>query len=157
MDVDIDSSVTIRRAELRDVHAIMKLDRRVHPVAWSEPMTIKQTTGHGRLHFVVEIDPGIVAHGGVAVLAGDAHVTNIAVDPGHQRCGYGTAILGRLFEAAETNGCRGITLEVRASNSPALALYQAAGFTSAGVRPHYYQNNKEDAVIMWKELTNATH
>lgn len=147
-----DELVSIRRSELRDVHPIMQVDRLVSSAPWSQDMTITQTTGDQRVHFVVEADGRIIGHGGIALLAGDAHITSIAVDPTKQRRGYGQAVLTRLIDAACENECDGITLEVRASNAAAIALYEAAGFTSAGVRRGYYQNNGEDAVIMWKDL-----
>ena len=147
-----DELVSIRRSELRDVHPIMRVDRLVSSAPWSQDMTITQTTGDQRVHFVAEVDGRIIGHGGIALLAGDAHITSIAVDPTKQRRGYGQAVLTRLIDAACENECDGITLEVRASNAAAIALYEAAGFTSAGVRRGYYQNNGEDAVIMWKDL-----
>ena len=147
-----DELVSIRRSELRDVHPIMQVDRLVSSAPWSQDMTITQTTGDQRVHFVAEVDGRIIGHGGIALLAGDAHITSIAVDPTKQRRGYGQAVLTRLIDAACENECDGITLEVRASNAAAIALYEAAGFTSAGVRRCYYQNNGEDAVIMWKDL-----
>ena len=151
-DGEQDELVSIRRSESRDVHPIMQVDRLVSSAPWSQDMTITQTTGDQRVHFVAEADGRIIGHGGIALLAGDAHITSIAVDPTKQRRGYGQAVLTRLIDAACENECDGITLEVRASNAAAIALYEAAGFTSAGVRRGYYQNNGEDAVIMWKDL-----
>jgi len=152
MDVDLDLTVNIRRVEMRDIKEIMRLDRRVYPSPWSEKMTIEQTTGNGRVHFVVIVDDQIVGHGGIALLAKEAHVTTIAIDPDYQRSGFGSRLLDRLITSAAANQCVGITLEVRAGNWAAIALYETAGFESAGVRPRYYQNDGEDAVIMWKDL-----
>lgn len=144
--------IGLRRAELRDVQSIRGIDAKAYPRRWSEKMTIEQTTGNGRIHFVAEQDHRVIAHGGIAVLADVAHVTTVAVAPMHQRRGIATVLMRRLFEAAKANGCEEITLEVRAGNEGAIALYERLGFESAGVRPGYYGDNGEDALILWRSL-----
>jgi len=141
--------MVVRPAEQRDVDGIRAIDAKVYPTPWSEQMTIDQTTGAGRLHYVIEENHRLVAHGGIAVLGDDAHVMTIAVDPKHQRRGLGDFLLRQLFAAADANGCRGVTLEVRASNSAAIAMYEKHGMASEGIRPRYYADNGEDAIIMW--------
>ena len=142
-------AVLIRPAELRDVRAIRAIDAQVYPTPWSEKLTIEQTTGPGRVHLVVEEDHRIIAHGGIALLDGDAHITTIAVDPTQQRRGIAGVLMRHLFAAALDNDCAAVTLEVRASNTAAIALYEQHGMESVGVRPGYYGDNGEDAVIMW--------
>lgn len=144
-------SVLVRPAELRDVHEIQAIDALVYPTPWSEKMTIHQVTGAGRVHLVLEEKHRLVGHGGIAILDLDAHVTTMAVHPLHQRRGLADILIQHLFAAAETNDCRGVTLEVRASNSAAIALYEKHDMVSSGVRPRYYADNGEDAIIMWSE------
>jgi ribosomal-protein-alanine N-acetyltransferase len=79
------------------------------------------------------------------------HVMNVAVDPEHRRHGIATAMLGQLFEVTRDDAERGYTLEVRVSNLAAIALYESFGFVSRGVRRGYYTDNREDAVIMWRD------
>src|SRR6266511_1267795 len=79
------------------------------------------------------------------------HVMNIAVDPGLQRRGIATAMMKHLFELTGEDS-RGYTLEVRVSNEAAIQLYERLGFRSRGVRRNYYTDNREDALIMWKDL-----
>ena len=80
--------------------------------------------------------------------------TNIAIEPAQRRQGIATALLEHLFEQADQPGEQ-YTLEVRTSNEPAIALYELFGFESAGVRPGYYHDNKEDALIMWRTAAEA--
>jgi ribosomal-protein-alanine N-acetyltransferase len=81
---------------------------------------------------------------------------NVAVDPGRRREGIGHSLLDAMFERAGQD--EAYTLEVRTSNHPAIALYERFGFRSAGVRPRYYQDTGEDAMIMWRtsELRSAS-
>ena len=76
---------------------------------------------------------------------------NVAVADDFRRRGIATTLLERLFEVAATDSQRGYTLEVRVSNSPAIRLYERLGFEARGVRRGYYTDNREDALIMWRE------
>jgi ribosomal-protein-alanine N-acetyltransferase len=79
------------------------------------------------------------------------HVMNVAVDPDHRGRGIATMLLERLFELTADDARRGYTLEVRVSNATAIALYERLGFKSRGIRRGYYTDNREDALIMWKD------
>jgi ribosomal-protein-alanine N-acetyltransferase len=76
---------------------------------------------------------------------------NLAVAPKHRRKRIAAALLQRLFEATAGEGRRGYTLEVRVSNDVAIKLYEEAGFKARGVRRGYYTDNREDALIMWRD------
>lgn len=142
-------TISFRRAELRDVHHIRLIDRQVYPTPWSEKLTLQQVTGPGRFHLVAEESGRVVAHAGLVFLDGDAHIATIAVSPAYQRRGIADEMMQRLFAAAKANGCPEVTLEVRAGNEPAIALYERHGMVVAGRRPGYYADNHEDALIMW--------
>jgi ribosomal-protein-alanine N-acetyltransferase len=79
------------------------------------------------------------------------HVMNVAVAPEYRRQGIATVLLARLFELTAGDGRRGYTLEVRVSNSGAIKLYERLGFRVRGTRRGYYTDNREDALIMWKD------
>jgi ribosomal-protein-alanine N-acetyltransferase len=79
------------------------------------------------------------------------HVMNVAVDPELQRHGIATRLLERLFELTRDDQRRGYTLEVRVSNTEAIALYETLGFARQGIRRAYYTDNREDALIMWRD------
>jgi len=76
---------------------------------------------------------------------------NVAVAPDFRRRGIATTLLERLFEVTEADPRRGYTLEVRVSNADAIRLYERLGFEARGIRRGYYTDNREDALIMWRE------
>jgi [ribosomal protein S18]-alanine N-acetyltransferase len=78
-------------------------------------------------------------------------VMNVAVDPDRRRRGIATTLLERLFELTRDDERRGYTLEVRISNEDAIHLYEKLGFEPRGIRRGYYTDNKEDALIMWRD------
>ena len=152
MAAERDVETVIRPAQLRDVYSIQSIDRSVFPKSWTQQFTVEQITRRKGAHIVAERAHRVVGHGGVAFLADDAHVTSIAVDPQHHRLGVGTTLMQELIELSAARVSGAITLEVRVSNESAIALYERFGFESAGVRPNYYADTKEDAVIMWRSL-----
>jgi len=79
------------------------------------------------------------------------HVMNVAVSPAFRRRGIASTLLERLFEVTASDPRRGYTLEVRVSNAEAIRLYERLGFESRGIRRGYYTDNREDALIMWRE------
>ena len=81
---------------------------------------------------------------------------NVAVDPNARRQGVARLLLERLFVDTARDTVRGYTLEVRVSNGEAIRLYERLGFQSTGVRRGYYTDNREDALIMWKDPTGNT-
>ena len=152
MAAERDVETVIRPAQLSDVYSIQSIDRSVFPKSWTQQFTVEQITRRKGAHIVAERAHRVVGHGGVAFLADDAHVTSIAVDPQHHRLGVGTTLMEELIELSAARVSGSITLEVRVSNESAIALYEQLGFESAGVRPNYYADTKEGAVIMWRSL-----
>lgn len=145
------AAFAIRRAELRDVQAIRAIDRQVYPKPWSEKLTVEQIARSKGRHFVAESNR-VVGHAGMMFVADDAHISTIAVDPNYQRLGIATMLVDTLIECAATSIAGAITLEVRVGNDAAVSLYERLGFVSAGVRPRYYGDTGEDALIMWRGL-----
>jgi ribosomal-protein-alanine N-acetyltransferase len=86
------------------------------------------------------------------IIRGEAHILNVAVHPEHRRQGIATALLQAGIDAARLQGAEILYLEVRRSNAGAQTLYQAFGFKTVGVRPKYYEDNREDALVMLLEL-----
>ena len=101
---------------------------------------------------VLELDDEIVAYGGFWIIVDEAHITNIAVDPDRRRLGLGKKLVQGMIDEIVKMGMANVTLEVRDSNVAARALYAGFGFADAGRRPNYYQEPKEDAIIMWLKL-----
>ena len=144
----VDRRVELRRAEIRDVQGIRSLDRKVYPTPWSEKLLVREISKPGRVHLVAEQRFALIGHGGIVVLDDEAHVTTIAVEPARQGQGIGSGLLLGLFRAAATLGCRLVTLEVRAGNTAAIALYRRFGLAPVGVRRGYYSDTNEDALVL---------
>lgn len=104
-------------------------------------------------HYYSAFDLGgnLVGYAGSWQVIDEAHITTIAVAPEFMRKKIGEALLYRIIEECYKNKIKYVTLEVRESNTPAIKLYEKYGFKSLGVRKGYYQNNNEDALIMWTE------
>ena len=96
-------------------------------------------------------DGQCVGYMGMWKILDEAHVTNLAIHPDFRRKGIAKILLANGLEECYREKIKYLTLEVRASNSNAIALYESFGFKSLGLRKKYYQNNNEDALIMWSE------
>lgn len=92
----------------------------------------------------------IAGYADMWMIAGEAQLNNIAVDERFRGRGYGRMLLDHMSDESIRRGCGSMTLEVRRSNEAAISLYRGSGFTETGIRPHYYLDNNEDAVIMDK-------
>jgi ribosomal-protein-alanine N-acetyltransferase len=142
----------LRRLEAEDLDAVEAIERESYRTPWSRSM------------FDAELrKPSSLALGAFAaadVLVGYAfvsryvdawHVMNVAVADAYRRRGVASALLERLFEVTGADPRRGYTLEVRVSNAGAIRLYERLGFEARGIRRGYYTDNREDALIMWRE------
>ncbi|HEV7721417.1 MAG TPA: ribosomal protein S18-alanine N-acetyltransferase [Iamia sp.] len=137
----------MRRRHLRQV---LRIDQQVYPRPWSLGLYLGElSTTDGRSYLVARRGTEVVGYAGLMVIAGDAHVTTVAVAPVHQHQGLATRLLLVLAREAVALGAERVTLEVRASNLHAQRLYSRFGFAPAGIRKAYYVDNREDAVIMW--------
>ncbi len=94
--------------------------------------------------------PPLLAVGCAWTILDEAHIILMAVHPHYRRQGFGVGMLLKLLDLARNRGMKYATLEVRASNEAAIALYTKLGFTSVGKRPKYYADNDEDALVMWR-------
>lgn len=143
----------MRVEDVAQVHAIERLS---FPLPWSRESFIREICeiDNSRLLVVVEDEETRAEVMGYACwweVADECHVTNFAVAPAHRRKGVGDFLLGRILEDAKDRGLLRATLEVRLGNAAAIALYEKWGFTAAAMRPRYYPDNREDALVMWKE------
>ena len=139
----------LRRAELRDVVHVMDIDAACYPQPWSRPTVVREVTSELRLHLVAQQRFDLIGHGAIALLAETAHVTTLAVRPDARRRGIGSDLLLGLVRGAMAAGCTGLTLEVRAGNADAMALYRRFGLRPAGLRRGYYGDTGEDAIVLW--------
>ena len=145
-------SFSLRRLELADLDAIERIERASYPTPWSRSMFVSELAKPSSLS-IAAVTPGeeLVGYLVLSRYVDAWHVMNVAVDLGHRRLGIASAMLARLFEVTRDDAERGYTLEVRVSNLGAIGLYERFGFTSRGIRRGYYTDNREDALIMWKD------
>ncbi len=147
------NKVEIRRLELRDLNAIERIERDSYRTPWSRSMFAGELAKPSSLSLGA-FDPESAALLGYLIISRyvDAwHVMNLAVAPDHRRRRIAANLLDRLFELTAGEDRRGYTLEVRVSNDVAIRLYEQAGFRARGIRRGYYTDNREDALIMWRD------
>jgi ribosomal-protein-alanine N-acetyltransferase len=144
---------TVRIAPMRRRHlrSVLRIESQVYPRPWTLGLYLGELAlpDEKRVYLVARSGGEVVGHAGLMFAATDGHVTTIAVDPTWQRRGIGAHLLLVLVREAIERGALDLTLEVRASNHGAQALYRRFGFEEAGTRRGYYQEDGEDAVIMW--------
>lgn len=139
---------------MNEVHVtqVAELEKRCFPDPWSERSITSELSNQLALWLVAE-DNGVVAgYIGSQTVPDESDMMNVAVHPDYRRRGIAEALVNTLCDALKKRGSVSLTLEVRASNEPAKALYEKLGFEQVGRRPNYYRNPKEDALILKKML-----
>ena len=149
------TAVDIRALKIGDLNAIESIERRSYATPWSRSMFAGELAKPGSLCLGAFEDDRLAGYLITSRYVDAWHVMNIAVNPAFRRRGIGTALLERLFELTDEGGRRGYTLEVRVSNEGAIKLYERLGFTARGKRRGYYTDNREDALVMWRDPTDA--
>jgi ribosomal-protein-alanine N-acetyltransferase len=143
------ADLDIRRLTYADLPQVIAIERRAFPTPWSLAMFVLELSKPGGICLAGRHDGRLVGYLVCSRYDTVWHVMNVAVDPGRRRAGVASALLAELLERVGDTGAR-LTLEVRRSNAGAIALYERFGFLAAGRRRRYYQDNGEDAVIMWR-------
>jgi ribosomal-protein-alanine N-acetyltransferase len=147
------NKVDFRRLELRDLNAIESIERESYPTPWSRSMFAGELAKPSSISLGA-FDPETDELLGYLIISRyvDAwHVMNLAIALKYRRRRIASSLLERLFELTSSEGRRGYTLEVRVSNDVAIKLYEQAGFKARGIRRGYYTDNREDALIMWRD------
>jgi ribosomal-protein-alanine N-acetyltransferase len=147
-------TIEIRRLTLADLAAIERIERRAYPTPWSRSMfagELAKTSSICLGAFDADVGETLVAYLIISRYADAWHVMNVAVRDDYRGQGIATQLLNRLFELTAGDDRRGYTLEVRVSNTAAIRLYERLGFVARGVRRGYYTDNREDALIMWRD------
>ena len=139
----------VRPLVYSDLPSVLSIERRAFGTPWSLAMFVLELSKPSGICLAAAERGRLVGYLICSRYADVWHVMNIAVDPGRRRSGIATMLIERLFDEAGP-GSR-FTLEVRTSNSGAIAMYERFGFRAAGHRRRYYHDNGEDAVIMWLE------
>jgi ribosomal-protein-alanine N-acetyltransferase len=147
-------ALEVRRLSYQDLPQVIAIERRVFPTPWSLAMFVLELSKQSGICLAATergADGEWRLVGYLICSRYDTvwHVMNVAVDSGQQRKGVASALLAELYERVGDDHAR-FTLEVRRSNAVAIHLYEREGFRAAGVRRRYYQDNGEDALVMWR-------
>ena len=146
----------IRDLSTRDLGAIERIERRSYATPWSRSMFASELAKPTSICVgAFTAEEGLIGYLIISRYVDAWHVMNIAVDPDHRGRGVARALFDELFERTVDDPMRGYTLEVRVSNEEAIRLYDRLGFRSRGVRRGYYTDNREDALVMWKDPPSA--
>ena len=144
-------SVTISTMRRRHLRNVLRIEEQTSSTPWSLGLFLAEVRRDERDYIVAisDHDERVVGFAGLLYVIGEGHITTVAVDPAVQGGRIGTRLMLELARRAIARGSDSITLEVRASNNAALALYRRFGFAPSGVRKDYYKDPTEDALVLW--------
>jgi ribosomal-protein-alanine N-acetyltransferase len=143
--------IAVLRLGLSDLEAIDAIEQRAYATPWSRSMFASELGKRSSICLGAFEGERLIGYMVNARYVDAWHVMNVAVDPDYRRRGIASRLFERLFELTADDERRGYTLEVRVSNADAISLYEKLGFERRGVRPGYYTDNREDALIMWRD------
>ena len=144
-------AIEIRRLSIGDLSEIEEIEQRAYKTPWSRSMFASELAKGTSICLGAFEGDQLVGYIVNSRYVDAWHVMNVAVDPDHRGRGIATMLLERLFELTDEDDGRGYTLEVRVSNREAIRLYEKLGFERHGIRRGYYTDNREDALIMWRD------
>jgi ribosomal-protein-alanine N-acetyltransferase len=144
-------AIELRRLSLAHLGDIEHIEKSAYPTPWSRTMFASELAKPTSICLGAFEGEQLVGYIINSRYVDAWHVMNVAVDPDYRRRGIATRMLEALFEMTRHDGRRGYTLEVRVSNLGAVDLYERLGFERRGVRRGYYTDNREDAIVMWRD------
>ena len=147
------SKIFISKMTVDDIDMVSEIEADAYGEHhWSKSSFYDEMNNNLAKYYVAKTENGeLVAYAGAWHIIDEGHITTIAVKKTYLRNHIGEALIVKILEDCYTNGIKYLTLEVRVSNEPAISLYTKYGFNSLGTRKGYYQDNNEDALIMWTE------
>lgn len=157
MGEEASATINYRPLAEGDIPTLVTLEAESFYDAWSANMLRNELANELTTYIVMEVAGQLVGYAGFLLVAGEAQIMRVAVFEAERGQGYGTRLTATLVSKAWELGAEAITLEVRAGNIAAQKAYLTCGFASEGVRPRYYEDNHEDAVIMWLYKEGAGH
>ena len=147
--------ISFREMKPEDAEAVEQVEKASFSMPWSRK-SFWEEAANERTYYLLALEDGkVIGYAGTWILDDEAQITNVAVVPEHRGKKIGAGLMAELIKEAKKRGATRMTLEVRPSNTVALALYKKFGFVDCGHRPHYYIDNGEDAVIMWNFFPDA--
>ena len=139
--------ITVTSLTPENVDGVALVEEVCFSVPWSKEAFWADLTNENAVYFCIEENGKVIGYVGMWNISGEGNINNIAVLPEHRRNGYAKLLLQNLITYGKENGLSFLTLEVRASNSGAIALYRSMGFSEVGIRKKYYERT-EDAILM---------
>lgn len=132
-----------------DIDEILDISALSFSICWSKNSYLQELTNPVAKYLVAKIDNTVVGFVGTWIVLDESHITNIAVHPTYRKQGIASKLIEELLDYCKSQGCIACTLEVRSSNIAAKSLYEKHGFKQDGIRKRYYEDNNEDAILMW--------
>ena len=148
-------AVTIRPASPADIPELVRLEQACFSLPHTEEQFLHELQDDVYVLFVASEGDVILGYAGLTHILDEGYITNVAVDESARRAGIGSMLVEGMMRRCEALSLLFVTLEVRASNTPAFELYQKHGFVTVGRRKGYYEAPREDAILMtkfWKEV-----
>lgn len=149
----MEDNFSVRPMEFDDLEEVVLLEKTCFTDPWSMETFVHEITKNHMASYVVAVDENtnkITGYAGMWIVLDEAHITNVGVLPEYRGKGIGVMLMNRQVKDSIVAGAIKMTLEARVSNEVAINLYKKLGFTQVGIRKRYYEDNNEDAVIMWK-------
>ena len=142
--------MTIESMTVDDISQVAEIERQIFSIPWSEKAFKDSMESDNTIYIVAKEDNNVAGYAGMYLSFEEGNITNVAVNPSGRRKGIGEKIVRDILNRAYEKGVRDVFLEVRETNSAAIALYEKIGFKEEGIRKNFYEKPKENALIMWK-------
>ncbi|AFS77349.1 ribosomal-protein-alanine acetyltransferase RimI [Gottschalkia acidurici 9a] len=143
------NDIIVKEMSYEDIDGVVEVENMSFVTPWSKESFENELKNKLAVYVVAKDDDRVVAYGGVWLIIDEGHVTNIAVHTQYRGKEIGSLILDELIRLCKQKNMTSMTLEVRKSNEAAKNLYKKFNFEEIGIRPKYYSDNNEDAIIMW--------
>ena len=142
--------MTIESMTVDDISQVAEIERQIFSIPWSEKAFRNSMESDNTIYIVAKENNNVVGYAGRYLSFEEGNITNVAVNPLSRRKGIGEKIVRDILNRAYEKGVRDVFLEVRETNSVAIALYEKIGFKEEGIRKNFYDKPRENALIMWK-------
>lgn len=142
-------NLTLKKLSKEDIDGLYEVSSLSLKETWSLDSIEKELSNKFARYIVCKDGEKVIGFIGAWIIASEGQITNLAVHPDYRKKGIGKKLMESLISSLKNENCNAITLEVRESNTIAKNLYKSLGFLSEGIRKNFYEDNKEDANIMW--------
>ena len=142
--------IVIEKMTVDDIDNVLEVEEDCFSIPWSKASFLRELENNEiALYLVAKVENKAVGYIGTWKVLDEGHITNLAVHSDYRNLGIGGMLISELLSLCKKDGINSFNLEVRKSNEIARKLYEKFGFEDRGIRKGYYQDNNEDAVIMW--------